>query len=94
MSAIHITPENVNDFPMGTRVRFFWGCPVDTGGADFDGPQEEEGLVAGWAVKPASKWFPAKAVLIVDTETGRQREVSQFVTNGVGAYLVDRPRAA
>jgi hypothetical protein len=93
MADIRITPHNVLTFLPGTRVRFFWGCPVDTGGADFEGPQEEEALVIGWAVKPATKWFPAKAVLLAETKRGRQHEISRFVTKGIGAYLVDEVAA-
>jgi hypothetical protein len=90
MSDIIITPANVETFPVGTRVRFFWGCPVDTGGGDWEGPQEEEGLVVGWAIKPKTNWFDEKAVLLVDTESGRQHEVTRFVTRGIGAYLMER----
>ncbi len=88
MSLTRITPANVTDFPNGTRVRFFRGCPVSTG-ASFDGPQEEDGEVIGWAARPASKHFPETAELIVETESGRKHPVSAFTTVGIGAYLID-----
>jgi len=84
-----ITARNVHDFPIGTRVRFFWGCPPDTGGADWEGPQEQEGIVIGWAAKPATRWFDEFVVLLVDTDDGRQHEVREFVDRGIGAYLLN-----
>lgn len=88
MKDIRITPDNVDQFPIGTPVRFFWGCPADTGGAGWDGPQAEDGLVVGWAICPASKFSNPRAELIIDTDDGKTHHVSRFITAGIGAYLV------
>ena len=76
-----ITPDNLLSFPIGTRVRFFYGCPVSTG-ASFDGPQEEMGLVVG---HHADRWG---ACLIAETERGAEKRITRFVTAGIGAYRV------
>lgn len=88
MSDTVISFSNLYDFPIGTRIEFDWGCPVDTGGGDWpdDAVQHEEGLVVGHENNP-HPMFPT-AYLLVETERGDLHRVSRLVTKGVGAYLI------
>lgn len=87
MTLIKITPENMNDFPIGTVV-------LSRCGAYYP---EVEGVVVGHRVLPATKFFPAIAHLVVempDDEDGTAvRTVSQLFSadtniGPIGTYLV------
>lgn len=74
---IKITEKNILDFPIGTEVVLNWGAyhPI------------EEGLVVDYSRIPASKHFPAKYELVVETENGRIHNTALFVDSGIGTYL-------
>lgn len=83
MTLIKITPENMNDFPIGTVV-------LSRCGAYYP---EVEGVVVGHLVKPATKFFPASASLIVKQEDGVAQYVSQMFAadtkiGPIGTYLL------
>jgi hypothetical protein len=82
-----ITKQNVTNYPIGTKVRFNYGCPDSTGGWDDwdwedEAVQEETGWVCGYEV---DKWG---ARLHAYTDGGRKTTISGFTTNGIGTYLV------
>lgn len=58
MKITQITPENFHDFPIGTKV-------VTNYGAYY--PQIE-GIVVGHQIRPATKYFPVTAELVVQQE--------------------------
>lgn len=79
-----ITPENVFDFPKGTKVEFHFGAyypPVD-------------GTVVGFEILPKTKWFPCEAQLYVeyidleDNEIVRTT-VREFSDIGIGVRLIE-----
>ena len=86
MTMIKITPENMNDFPVGTVV-------LSRAGAYFP---EVESLVVGHEVMPATKFFPASAHLVVEhtdedgviTQTVSQIFTADTKIGPIGTYLV------
>ena len=86
MTMIKITPENMNDFPVGTVV-------LSRCGAYFP---EVEGVVVAQKVMPATKFFPASAHLVVeqkDEDGVKTQTVTQLFAAGtkvgpIGTYLV------
>lgn len=83
MMLIKITPENLNDFPVGTVVLSRYGAYYP----------EVEGVVVGYDVKPATKHFPVTASLIVRQTDGSIQYVSQLYDvassiGPIGTYLV------
>jgi hypothetical protein len=85
---IRITPENVTDFPVGTKLLTDCGAyyaPV-------------EGVVVDHMIIPASKYFPANAQLIVEQEQDGEivtNVVTQILDDmkndrGIGTYLIER----
>lgn len=83
MTLIKITPENMNDFPVGTVV-------LSRCGAYYP---EVEGVVIGHDLKPATKFFPASASLIVKQDDGATQYVSQMFAaetkvGPIGTYLL------
>jgi len=88
MTMIKITPENMNDFPVGTVV-------LSRCGAYYP---EVEGVVVGHRVMPATKFFPASAHLIVEmtdleeggttTSTVTQLFSADTKIGPIGTYLM------
>ena len=83
MTLTKITPENMNDFPVGTVVLLRYGAYYP----------EVEGVVVGYDLKPATKFFPASASLVVEQNDGETQYVSQMFpaetkVGPVGTYLV------
>jgi hypothetical protein len=83
MTTIKITPENMNDFPAGTVVLLRYGAYYP----------EVEGVVVGYDLKPATKFFPASASLVVKQNDGETQFVSQMFpaetkVGPVGTYLL------
>jgi hypothetical protein len=83
MTLTKITPENMNDFPLGTVVLLRAGAYYP----------EVEGVVVGYDVKPATKYFPVTASLVVKTEDGATQYVTQLYNDHmkrgpIGTYLV------
>jgi hypothetical protein len=83
MTTIKITPENMNDFPVGTVVLSRFGAYYP----------EVEGVVVAYDLKPATKFFPASASLIVKQDDGTNQHVSQMFAEGtkvgaIGTYLM------
>lgn len=83
MTLIKITPENMTDFPVGTVV-------LSRCGAYYP---DEEGVVIGHDVLPATKFFPVSANLVVQKGDGSTQYVSQMYDIGskvgpIGTYLL------
>jgi hypothetical protein len=83
MAIIKITPENMNDFPVGTVVLSRYGAYYP----------ELEGVVVGYDLQPATKYFPASASLVVRRDDGTSQNVSQLYPLGtrvgpIGTYLI------
>lgn len=84
MTTTNITFENYNEYPKGTLVEFFFGAyypPV-------------EGMVTGYEIVAATKWFPAlvrlKAEYIdIETEQLVETTITQLNDVGVGVYLLE-----
>jgi hypothetical protein len=81
---IRITPENVTDYPKGTKVEFFHGAYYP----------RVEGTVVGFKIVPESKWFEEYAELIAeytDVETNEvvSTGVRMFMDVGIGVYLLE-----
>ena len=67
-----ITAENQMTFPIGQRVRFFWGAMFPT----------EEGRVTGYAANAGGPYLGAV------TDEGEPHTITEFVTIGIGVYLI------
>lgn len=83
MTLIKITPENMNDFPVGTVV-------LSRCGAYYP---DEECVVIRHDVLPATKFFPVSANLVVQKSDGSTQYVSQMFTaetkvGPIGTYLL------
>lgn len=74
---MNITAENITSIAIGTEVILNWGAyyPI------------EEGLVVDYNVIPASKFFPAKYELVIETAEGKTHTTSMIVEKGIGTYL-------
>lgn len=68
-----ITAQNINDFPIGTKVRFNYGSMNGS----------EDGLVVDHG---SDRFYPA--FLIAETEEGKLKHIHNFTDRGIGCYLV------
>jgi hypothetical protein len=93
MQITQITPENVHDFPVGSVVISRYGA----------GYPDIEGVVAGYKILPATKFFPANAylevrqdrfinefdeVVVNKTTVSKLYETDQ--TGPIGTYLIEK----
>jgi hypothetical protein len=79
-----ITPENVFDFPKGTKVEFYFGAYYPT----------VEGVVTGFEILPATKHFPCQAHLVaeyIDIEDDKivKITIGEFSDTGIGTRLIE-----
>jgi hypothetical protein len=80
MTDIHITHDNITDYPIGTKMICFWGAMYPW----------EEATVVGHITMPASKFFPEKVALEVETESGETTTYcGRLVKSGIGVYLAE-----
>lgn len=81
---LKITPENVHEFGVGTKVEINFGAYYPL----------IKGVVVGSEIMPATKWFPHQAQLHVEYECIEDGEtvrttVREFSDKGVGVRLVE-----
>jgi hypothetical protein len=81
---IHITHENVSDYPVGTTVEFFFG-------AYYPKP---EGVITGFVVVPETQWHDEQVMLTAEYFDHESHEVvptvvSMFTDVGIGVYLIE-----
>jgi hypothetical protein len=84
-----ITEANVLDFPIGTRVEFYYGmcgCGIDKDGKTI--PQREEAEVIGYDI---DEWGARLKVKIKERDA--TQTINGFTTIGVGAYLLEKAEA-
>lgn len=79
-----ITIENFADYPKGTKLEFHFGAYYPT----------VEGIVTGYEVLPATKWFPSQVRLLaeyndINTDEVVQTTVTQLTDKGIGVYLLE-----
>jgi hypothetical protein len=93
MQITKITPENVHEFPVGSIVISNYGA----------GYPDIEGVIIGHEIRPATKFFPADALLHVRQENfiGEDGEYNVIETSvsqlyetdyigPIGTYLVEK----
>lgn len=84
ISTTEITIDNFNQYPVGTAVEFNFGAYYPT----------REGVVTGYKIISASKWFDASVCLVaeyndLDTDEVVETTITRFVDKGIGTYLIE-----